>query len=66
MSSKVTIWASDDGSYGTDAIYTAVADSWSKKQWNWFHELANTDEVYAYELMDIDNGIMPDRIEEEE
>jgi hypothetical protein len=57
---KTTLWASDDGSYGNGYLVTVDPAKWTKRQWAWFERLTESDEVYGWQLIQIDNGIKPD------
>ena len=57
---KNTLWASDDGSFGNGEIVTVDTAKWTKKQWSWFERLEDGGEVYAEDLISIDNNIKPE------
>jgi hypothetical protein len=59
-----TLWATDDGSYGSGRVVLVDTSVWTKKQWKWFNALADLGDVYAEDLAQIDKGELPERLED--
>jgi hypothetical protein len=54
--SENLLWATDDGSYGSGKVVLVDTSKWSKKQWQLFNDLADSGDVYAQDLAEIDNN----------
>jgi hypothetical protein len=60
---KTGLWATDDGSFGDGEVTIVDTSEWSKKQWKWYEDLADSGEVTASDLQDIDNEVKPEGID---
>lgn len=54
------MWATDDGSYGSGRVVLVDTSKWSEEQWAWFYALADSGDVYAEDLAQIDKGEKPE------